>query len=73
MTGPLVAFDSESHWMAVEKAPGSTSLIDVLDRVLDKGVVIDWHDRLVPVGIDLVTAAYVVVAAEARGKSQSPG
>lgn len=59
--------------MAVEKASGSTSLIDVLDRVLDKGIVIDRYDRLFPVGIDLVTAAHVVVAAEAQGKPQSPG
>ena len=27
--------------MAVERAAGGTSLIDVLDRVLDKGIVID--------------------------------
>ena len=28
--------------MPVERAAGGTSLIDVLDRVLDKGIVIDW-------------------------------
>ncbi|MBA3296770.1 MAG: gas vesicle protein, partial [Acidobacteria bacterium] len=27
--------------MAVERAAGGSSLIDVLDRVLDKGIVID--------------------------------
>ncbi|HEY0372007.1 MAG TPA: gas vesicle protein GvpJ, partial [Thermoanaerobaculia bacterium] len=27
--------------MAVERAPGGTSLIDVLDRILDKGIVVD--------------------------------
>ena len=28
--------------MPVERAAGGSSLIDVLDRVLDKGIVIDW-------------------------------
>src|SRR3712207_7091628 len=41
--------------MAVERAPGGTSLIDVLDRVLDKGIVIDAYVRVSLVGIDLVT------------------
>ena len=49
--------------MAVERAPGGTSLIDVLDRVLDKGIVIDAWVRLSLVGIDLITVeARVVVA-----------
>ena len=49
--------------MAVERAPGGTSLIDVLDRVLDKGIVIDAWVRVSLVGIDLVTVeARVVVA-----------
>jgi gas vesicle structural protein len=49
--------------MAVERAPGGTSLIDVLDRVLDKGIVIDAYVRVSLVGIDLVTVeARVVVA-----------
>ena len=49
--------------MAVERAPGGTSLIDVLDRVLDKGIVIDAWVRISLVGIDLITiAARVVVA-----------
>jgi hypothetical protein len=41
--------------MAVERAPGGTSLIDVLDRVLDKGIVIDAWVRISLVGIDLIT------------------
>ena len=41
--------------MAVERAPGGSSLIDVLDRVLDKGIVIDAWVRVSLVGIDLVT------------------
>src|SRR5687768_2301609 len=49
--------------MAVERAAGGTSLIDVLDRVLDKGIVIDAWVRLSLVGIDLLTVeARVVVA-----------
>ena len=49
--------------MAVERSPGGTSLIDVLDRVLDKGIVIDAWVRVSLVGIDLVTVeARIVVA-----------
>lgn len=49
--------------MAVERASGGTSLIDVLDRVLDKGIVIDAWVRVSLVGIDLLTVeARVVVA-----------
>jgi len=49
--------------MGIERAPGASSQIDVLDRVLDKGIVIDAWVRLSLVGIDLVTVeANVVVA-----------
>ena len=49
--------------MKVERTPGSTNLVEVLDRVLDKGIVIDAWVRLSLVGIDLVTVeARVVVA-----------
>ena len=49
--------------MAVERTPGGTSLIDVLARVLDKGIVIDAWVRVSLVGIDLITVeARVVVA-----------
>jgi len=49
--------------MPVERASGGTSLIDVLDRVLDKGIVIDAWVRVSLVGIDLITVeARVVVA-----------
>ena len=47
----------------VERHSGGTSLIDVLDRVLDKGIVIDAWVRISLVGIDLITVeARVVVA-----------
>ena len=49
--------------MPVERAAGGTSLIDVLDRILDKGIVIDAWLRVSLVGIDLITVeARVVVA-----------
>ena len=65
--------------MPVERTPGGTSLIDVLDRILDKGIVIDAWIRVSLVGIDLITVeARVVVAsidtylryAEAMGITQ---
>jgi len=49
--------------MALERASGGTSLIDVLDRVLDKGIVVDAWVRISLVGIDLITVeARIVVA-----------
>ena len=49
--------------MAVEKAIGSSSLVDVIDRILDKGVVIDAWVRVSLVGIELLAIeARVVVA-----------
>src|SRR5438445_40872 len=50
--------------MAVERASTGTSLVDILDRVLDKGIVIDAWVRVSLVGIDLLAIeAPVVVAA----------
>jgi hypothetical protein len=49
--------------MPVERGGQGSSLIDVLDRVLDKGIVIDAWVRVSLVGIDLITVeARVVVA-----------
>lgn len=49
--------------MAVERSPSGSSLIDVLDRILDKGIVIDAWVRVSLVGIDLITVeARIVVA-----------
>ena len=49
--------------MAVEKSMASSSLVDVIDRVLDKGVVIDAWARVSLVGIELLAIeARVVVA-----------
>ncbi len=47
--------------MPVERASGGSSLIDVLDRVLDKGIVIDAWVRVSLVGIDLLTVEARVV------------
>ena len=66
--------------MAVERAAGGSSLIDVLDRVLDKGIVIDAWVRVSLVGIDLITVeARIVVASidtylkySERSASRSP-
>src|SRR3954466_16216585 len=49
--------------MAVERSPSGSSLIDVLDRVLDKGIVIDAWVRVSLVGIDLITVEAPIVAA----------
>jgi hypothetical protein len=44
-------------------APGRASLIEVLDRVLDKGIVIDGWGRVSVAGIDLIGIdGWVVVA-----------
>ena len=49
--------------MAVEKTIASTSLAEVVDRILDKGIVIDAWVRVSLVGIELLAIeAWVVVA-----------
>jgi hypothetical protein len=49
--------------MGIERTSGTSNLVDVLDRVLDKGIVIDAWVRVSLVGIELVTVeARVVVA-----------
>jgi hypothetical protein len=62
--------------MAVEKTMGSTSLAEVIDRILDKGVVVDAWVRISLVGIEILAIeTRAVVAgvdtflkyAEARG------
>ena len=49
--------------MAVEKAIGSSSLVEVIDRILNKGVVVDAWVRVSLVGIEILAIeARVVVA-----------
>src|SRR2546425_4178767 len=57
--------------MEVQRASVSTSVLDILDRVLDKGIVIDAWVRVSLVGIDLITVqANVVVASIETYQSQ---
>lgn len=49
--------------MPVEKAPASSSLAEVIDRILDKGIVIDAWVRISLVGIEVLSIeARAVVA-----------
>ena len=49
--------------MAMEKSMASSSLAEVVDRILDKGVVVDAWARVSLVGIELLAVeARVVVA-----------
>lgn len=49
--------------MAVETANASSSLVEVVDRILDKGVVVDAWVRVSLVGIELLAIeARVVIA-----------
>jgi gas vesicle structural protein len=67
--------------MAVQKTNASSSLVEVLDRVLDKGIVVDVWARVSLVGIEILAIeARVVVAsvetylkyAEAVGLTAAP-
>ena len=47
----------------VEKSMASTSLVEVIDRILDKGVVVDAWARVSLVGIEILAIeARVVIA-----------
>jgi len=47
--------------MAVEKSIASSSLVEVVDRILDKGIVIDAWVRISLVGIELMAIEARVV------------
>ena len=49
--------------MAMEKSMGSASLAEVVDRILDKGVVIDAWLRISLVGIEILAIETRVVVA----------
>jgi gas vesicle structural protein len=51
--------------MSVERASGGSSLVDVLDRILDKGVVVEASVRISAVAIDLANVDTRVVVASA--------
>jgi gas vesicle structural protein len=46
----------------IESAPASWSVIDLLDRVLDNGIVIDSSVRVTVPGIELLAVDVVVVS-----------
>lgn len=49
--------------MAIEKSVASTSLAEVVDRILDKGVVVDAFIRVSLVGIELLAVEVRAVVA----------
>lgn len=49
--------------MAIEKSVASTSLAEVVDRILEKGVVVDAFVRLSLVGIELLAIEVRAVVA----------
>lgn len=66
--------------MAIEKTSSSSSLVEVIDRILDKGIVVDIWARVSLVGLEILTIeARIVIAsvetylkyAEAIGLTQS--
>ncbi|WP_227937101.1 gas vesicle protein GvpJ [Alkalihalobacillus deserti] len=49
--------------MSIQKSADSSSLAEVIDRILDKGIVIDAFVRVSVVGIEILTVeARVVIA-----------
>jgi gas vesicle structural protein len=49
--------------MSIQKSTDSSSLAEVIDRILDKGIVIDAFARVSLVGIEIITVeARVVIA-----------
>ncbi|MEL6977961.1 MAG: gas vesicle structural protein GvpA [Pseudomonadota bacterium] len=49
--------------MAIEKSVASSSLAEVVDRILDKGLVVDAFVRVALVGIELVSIEVRAVVA----------
>jgi hypothetical protein len=49
--------------MATSQRPSTASLAEVIDRILDKGIVIDIWARVSVVGIELLTVEARIVAA----------
>lgn len=49
--------------MAIEKSTASSSLAEVIDRILDKGIVVDLWAKVALVGIEILSVeARIVVA-----------
>lgn len=60
---PLTLRLMKGKSMAIEKSLASTSLAEVVDRILDKGVVIDAFVRVSLVGIELIAIEVRAVVA----------
>src|SRR5687768_1709056 len=60
---PIVTNPSFSHDPQVRRAPTASGLYDVLDLILDKGIVVDAFVRVSLVGIELITIDLRVVIA----------
>jgi hypothetical protein len=59
----LAALGGGNKMASIQKSVDSSSLAEVIDRILDKGVVIDLWARVSLVGIELLTIdARVVIA-----------
>ncbi len=54
---------SNLHPARVERMSGGSNVIEVLDRVLDKGIVLDAWARVSVIGIDLITVHTRIVVA----------
>jgi hypothetical protein len=50
----LTSFSERTDGMTINKSLASSSLAEVIDRILDKGVVIDAFVRIALVGIELI-------------------
>ena len=49
--------------MAIEKSVASASIAEVIDRILDKGIVVDAYVRVSLVGIELIAIEVRAVVA----------
>src|SRR5262245_7875665 len=58
--------------MSLERVPPRHSLIDVLDRVLDKGLVIDASVKVSLLGIEIVGVDACIVVASIQTYTQLP-
>jgi len=56
--------------MGAERVANTRSIVELLDHVIDKGIVVDAWARLSTAGIDLLTARErIVVASEATSST----
>lgn len=63
MSGALADVKTKDINMAIEKNIASASIAEVVDRILDKGVIIDAFVRISLVGIELIAIEVRAVVA----------